>query len=125
MFQKFEIRSIHTEADQNLRKYIEKKIGRLDKYVSGHARQSAHAEVVLKESKASGRKQCTCEVLLRLPKDIITISESTINMYAAVDIAEAKLKQQIMKYKDEHASGKGRRHLFARLNRRQEFASEA
>lgn len=39
-------------------------------------------------------------------------------MYAAVDIAEAKLRQQLKKYKDTHSDGKLRRHLFGRMNRR-------
>ena len=40
-----------------------------------------------------------------------------MNMFAAVDIVEAKLKQQIKKYKDKHESGKLRRHVFARFRR--------
>jgi len=38
-------------------------------------------------------------------------------MYAAVDIAEAKLKQQLQKYKDLHGSGRSKRQLFARFSR--------
>ena len=118
MLQKFEIRSVHTTVDDNLRKYVTKKIGRLDKYLSRHQRDSAHAEVSLKESKAKDKKQCTCEVTLHLPHETINIEESTLNMYAAVDIVEAKLKQQIKKYKDVRGSGRLHRHLFARLRRR-------
>lgn len=118
MLRKFEIRSVHTTVDDNLRKYVTKKIGRLDKYLSRHQRDSAHAEVSLKESKAKDKKQCTCEVTLHLPHETVNIEESTLNMYAAVDIVEAKLKQQIKKYKDVHGSGKVHRHLFARLRRR-------
>jgi ribosomal subunit interface protein len=117
MLQKFEIRGVHTKVDEPLRKYVTKKIGNLDKYISRHHRGSAHAEVSLKESKAKDKKQCTCEVTLHLPHHVINIEESTMNMYAAVDIAEAKLKQQIKKYKDEHSSGKLHRRLFARLKR--------
>lgn len=117
MLQKFEIRGIHTTLDDNLRKYVTKKIGNLDKYVSKHNRQSAHAEVHLKESKASDKKQCTCEVTMHLPHDTINVKESTLNMYAAVDITEQKLKQQLRKYKDLHGSGKTHRQLFARFRR--------
>ena len=39
-------------------------------------------------------------------------------MYAAVDIVEAKLKQQLQKYKDRHGNGKTHRRLFARLHRK-------
>lgn len=115
MLQKIEINGVHLTVDENLRKYINKKIGRLDKYVSSHNRESAHAQVHLKEAKADGKKQCTCEVILHLPHDNITARESTLNMYAAVDIVEAKLKQQIQKHKDLRTSGKSRRRLLARF----------
>lgn len=109
MIQRFDITSVHTTIDDKLNKYIIKKIGNLDRYVPRRSRESAHAEVRLKEEKAlksAGHKnQCTCEVTLHLPHEIINVSESTLNMYAAIDIVEAKLKQQIMKYKQLHASG--------------------
>jgi len=34
MLKKFEIRGVHAVIDDNLRKYVTKKIGRLDKYMS-------------------------------------------------------------------------------------------
>jgi len=118
MLQKFEIQGVHTVVDDNLRKYVSKKIGGVDHYLSRHIRQSAHAEVHLKEGKAKNNTHCTCEVTLHLPHDTINIKESAFNMYAAVDIIEAKLKQRLKKYKDLHPNGKLTRHLLARLRRR-------
>ena len=115
MLQKFEISGVHTEISDNLRKYITRKLGRMDKYLSKQTRESAHLEVRLKEGKANGKKQCTCDVVLHLPHDTIKISESTLNMFAAVDIIQAKLKQQIEKYKESHTDAKRQRRLFARL----------
>jgi putative sigma-54 modulation protein len=113
-----EINGVHSKVDDKLRKYIAKKIGGLDKYLSRHARGSAHAEVKLKEAKAKDKKQCTCEVILHVPVENITVRETTINMYAAVDIAEEKLKQQLRKYKDMHGTPKLHRRLMARFKRR-------
>ncbi len=111
----FQITSVHTTIDDKLQKYLNKKIGSLDRYIPRGGRSSAHAEVRLKEEKtlknASHKSQCTCEVTLHLPHEVINVSESTINMYAAIDIVEAKLKQQIMKYKQLHASGSLHRRL--------------
>jgi ribosomal subunit interface protein len=114
MVQKLEIAGEHYVVDENLRKYITRKIGRLDKYLSKHSRQSAHLEVRLKEEKNSGKKQCVANVTLHLPHETINIKESTLNMYAAIDIVQAKLKQQIQRYKDQHSNGKLHRRLFAR-----------
>ncbi len=118
MLQKLEIQGEHTVVDEPLRKYVTKKIGGLDRYLPRSNRQSAHAEVHLKENKKKDNNHCLCEVVLRLPQQTIVIKESALNMYAAVDIVEVKLKQQIQKYKDKHRSGKMRRRLFGRFNRR-------
>lgn len=117
MIEKLEINAIHTEVDDDLRKYVTKKIGRLDTYMSRHSRESAHAEVKLKEAHAKDKKQATCEVILFLPNETITTKETTLNMYAAVDIVETKLKNQLRKYKDKHHSSKLRRRLKARFRR--------
>ena len=52
-----------------------------------------------------------------MPQDNITVKESTLNMFAAVDIVEAKLRNQLKKYKERHASSRLHRRLFARLRR--------
>ncbi|MEI7682976.1 MAG: ribosome-associated translation inhibitor RaiA [Candidatus Saccharibacteria bacterium] len=117
MIERIEINSIHAQVDDDLKKYVIKKIGHLDKYLSKHAMESAHAEVKLKESKANDKKQCQCEVILHLPKGNLMVKESTINMYAAVDIVEAKLKNQIKKYKDTHESAKFRQRVIRRFRR--------
>lgn len=122
MIQRFDINSVHMTTDEKLQKYVIKKIGHLDRYIPRAARESAHAEVVLKENKTlkndSSKNGCTCEVTLHLPHEVINVSESTINMYAAIDIVEQKLKQQIMKYKQQHGTGALRRRLAARFARK-------
>ncbi|HUS26797.1 MAG TPA: ribosome-associated translation inhibitor RaiA [Nevskiaceae bacterium] len=117
MIQKIDINGVHSVVDDDLRKYVMKKIGKLDQYMPKHARTSAHAEIKLKESKAKDKKECTCEVALRLPQEVIMINESTINMYAAIDIAEAKLKTRLKKYKDLHANPRLHRRLLLRFQR--------
>jgi putative sigma-54 modulation protein len=117
MIEHIEINSIHAQVDSDLEKYVTKKIGHLDKYLPKHAKESAHAEVKLKESKAKDKKQCQCEVILHLPHGTLMVKESTINMYAAIDIVEAKLKNQIKKYKDTHESAKFRQRVIRRFRR--------
>ena len=117
MLQKFEIQAVHTKVDANLKKYVSKKIGGLDRYLSRHDRDSAHGEVILKESKTKDHNNFVCEVTLHLPKGIINVKEAALNMYASVDIVETKLKQQIKKHKDLHENGKLHRRLRARFTR--------
>jgi len=117
MIERIEINSVHAQVDDDLKKYVNKKIGNLDKYMSKHAKASAHVEVKLKESHSKDKKQCQCEVILHLPEDTLVVKESTINMYAAADIVEAKLKNQIKKYKDIHESAKFRQRVIRRFRR--------
>ena len=53
-----------------------------------------------------------------LPHEVIATTESTINMYAAIDIAESKLTSQLRKYKAMHASPKVYRRVMAHLKRK-------
>jgi putative sigma-54 modulation protein len=115
MIEKMEINSIHTDVSEDLNKYINKKIGKLEKYIPKHARESVHVEVKLKEASIKKKKQYTCEVIMHLPKDNITISETTLNMFAAVDIVEAKLKNQIKKYAEKHGTRGLHKKVLAKL----------
>lgn len=118
MIQKLEINGVHMKVDDKLRTYATKKIGKLDRFIPRQAREAAHAEIFLKDDpKAKDKKEYTCEVVLRLPQDTITIQESTINPFAAVDIVEAKLKNQIKKYKEKHSTLRLHRRVLSRLRR--------
>ena len=100
MIKQIEITNIHMDSNPEVTKYVKKKIAKLDSYMPKHARKSAHAEVRLKESKSKDKKTSTCEVTLHVPNEQIMASESTVNMYAAIDIVEEKVKTQLRKYKD-------------------------
>jgi ribosomal subunit interface protein len=117
MIQKLEIRGIKFEVEPKLTAYIQKKIGRLDRFVSRHDRVSLRAEVILKEHAIKAKKQYQCEVILHLPHDTIVTKESTINVYAAVDIVEAKLRNQLKKHKELHGNPRLHRRLVGKLRR--------
>ena len=120
MIQNIIISGVHFDVDDDLKKYVQKKIGNLDRFLSRHVRESLKIEVRLKESKAKDKKTHTCEITLHLPHDVIVTTESTINVYAAVDIAETKIRNQLVKYKTENSHSKIRR---AWLSRRAERRS--
>lgn len=107
---KIEIVGHGVELRDDLKKYITKKVGKLDRYLPRHARKTAHAEVKIREnaSAKNGNNKYECEVLLELPGEQITAKEATINMFAAVDIVETKLKNQLRKYKDQKSPSRGR-----------------
>ena len=108
MIKTITITGVKYELTDKTKSYVEKKIGNLDKYLPRHARKSATADVKLKQlNNASGNKY-EVEVVLTVPDKVITAKDSTMNVLAAVDIVEAKLKGQVRKYKDDVLAHVGR-----------------
>ncbi len=118
MLKRLDITNVHTAPDEALEKYLKRKIGNLDRFLPRQARPSAHAEVRLKEVKESNGHHATCEVTLHVPGEVINVSETTLNMYAAIDIVEFKLRQHIRKYKELHSAASLRHRLTRHLRRR-------
>ena len=105
------------EIDDVTRRYVMKKLSRLDKYLPRHARKSASAEVKLRQINEAHGNKYEAEVLLHVPDKTLMAKDSTMNMLAAIDIVEAKLVTQLHKYKDTTAAHVGRRRLLSRLKR--------
>ena len=118
MIKKLDIAGVHTEITPELRKYVEKKIGKLDRYIAKHAREAAHAEVKLRETKSKDKNRFNCTVVIFNQDGDVEASESTINMFAAIDIVETKLKTQLKKKKELHGDAKMRRTMFSRFRRK-------
>lgn len=90
------------QLDDKIKRYINKKLGGLDKYLPRKAK-NASGLVVLEED-PSGREnnRFVCEFQMELPGEVVQAKEATVNIYAAADIVEAKAKIQILKYKGKH-----------------------
>lgn len=118
MIKQLEITGVHMQVGDDLRKYATKKIGRLDRFIPKSHHESIRVEVKLKEATVKGKKECTCEVIMHLPHEQLTVSESTINTFAAVDIVETKLHHQLKRYKELHVNPRLHRRLLTRLKHR-------
>ena len=103
MITHIDITGVRYQVDDVTKKYVMKKIGRLDRFLPRHARKSVKAEVVLKEVNRANGNKYECDIIIKLPGKSLTAKDSTLNMLAAVDIVEAKLATQLRKYHDEHA----------------------
>ena len=118
MIKNLTITGIRYELTETTKKYVEKKIGALDKYLPRHARKSASADVKITQTNNPGGNKYEVEVVMNVPDKVITAKDSTMNVMAAVDIVEAKLNGQIRKYKQStvphEVKGRG---LLARFKR--------
>lgn len=117
---KLQITGRHFELDDKILAYVDKKIGSLDRYMPrDHQPLRGHVILEFDTSNRQDNQHC-CEVLIDVPGEQMQAREGTVNMYAAIDIVEQKLKAQILKYKDKHQPARNkRRMMFGKLfNRR-------
>ena len=92
------------DIDNKMRAYIDEKIGGLEKYLPRQVRQTASCNVTL-EDDPSGREdnRYVCDAVLTVNGTTMVSREGTVNVYAAIDIVEAKLRAQMAKYKEKFA----------------------
>ena len=118
MIQTINITGVRYTPDDLTKRYVRKKIGSLDKYLTRHMRKSTKVDVKLKEVNRAYGNKYECDVIIHLPEQTIAAKDSTLNMLAAVDIVEEKLRVQLKKYHDTHRDHRGRHDLLGRLKRR-------
>lgn len=117
MIESIEITGVKYTVDETTRKYVLKKIGRLDRYLPKHARKSASAQVILKQVNRDHGNKYEAEVILCVPDKKLTAKDCTMNVLAALDIVEAKLVTQLHKYKESVVPHVGRRGVLGRFKR--------
>jgi putative sigma-54 modulation protein len=100
MIASIDVTGIKYVVDAKTLKYVHEKVGKLDRYLPSHARRTMTADVKLKKVNLGHGNTYEAEVIVHVPDKILTASDTTFNMMAAVDIVEAKLIAQLRKYKD-------------------------
>lgn len=122
MITDIKLNGISYEINEMTRKYVMKKIGRLDRYLSKHARKSVTADVRLSKIDHDRGNKYAVEIVLNVPGKVITAKDSTSNMLAAFDIVDAKIQAQLRDYKDSSVAHIGKRGVMSRFKR--SFARE-
>jgi len=115
MIASIDIAGVQYTVNEATKRYVLKKVSRLDKYLPAHARKSASADVKLKQVNQDHGNKYEAEVIITIPNKRITAKDTTVNMMAAIDIVEAKLTTQLRKYKEANVSYVGRKRLLARF----------
>lgn len=106
MIASIDITGIKYNVTEKTQKYIMEKVGKLDRFVPMHARKSMAADVKLRQVNQDHGNKYEAEVILKVPEKTIIAKDSTMNIFAAIDIVEAKLIAQLRKYKDERIERK-------------------
>lgn len=90
---KFSIRGERIEVTEALREYVEKKIGRLERYFE--APPTSEVNVTLSVI----REKQNVEVTIPLTGVLLRAEERSDDMYASIDLVVDKLERQIRKHK--------------------------
>lgn len=86
-----QVRGRNMEVTNALKEYVEKRVGKLGKYLDG----ITEAQVTLTVEKGSHR----VEVTIPINSMLVRGEEATQDMYASIDLVVDKLEKQIRKYK--------------------------
>ncbi len=93
---KFQVHSIHFDADIKLINFIQKKLDKLDTFYD----RLVDGEVFLRLNN-EGAENKTVEIKLRVPGDQLFATEKAKSFEAATDLATDALRTQLKKFKDK------------------------
>ncbi|HET8690284.1 MAG TPA: ribosome-associated translation inhibitor RaiA [Candidatus Saccharimonadales bacterium] len=113
-----DITGIRYTPDEATKRYVMRKIGSLDRFLNRHARKTMYADVKLRQVDRKRGNKYECEVTLTIPDATLNAMDSTMNMLAAVDIVEEKLKNQLKRYAEEKSNHRGRHSVLAKVRSR-------
>lgn len=102
MIEKIDISGNNYKVSDNFRKYATKRIGKLDRYLPRDNKKSVVAKVVVKEiDRSHGNKYSISVAMELLGGKVLAAKDECSNVFAGIDIVEAKLKGQINRFKLE------------------------
>ena len=116
MIEKIEITGNDYKVEDGFRKYVEKRIGKLDKYLPRGSKKDVVAKVVAaKIGKEKGDKYEISVAMELTGGKVIAARDECTNVFVGVDMVETKLAGQIRRYKLEvqpHRQKKSLKDLF-------------
>lgn len=116
MIEKIEISGNGYKVEEPFKKYTEKRIGKLDRYLPRGSKKDVVVKVLVAEIGKSRGEKYEISVAMDIPGGkVIAARDECSNVFAGVDLIEAKLMGQIRRYKLEvqpHRQKKNWRNLF-------------
>ncbi|MCE7793157.1 ribosome-associated translation inhibitor RaiA [Salipaludibacillus sp. CUR1] len=89
----FNIRGENLEITPSLKDYVEKKVGKLEKYFDTTPSSDVHVKMSILNNEQK------VEITIPMPKLLLRAEEKHTDMYAAIDLVIEKLERQIRKHK--------------------------
>lgn len=116
MIDKLDLSGINYKISDSFKKYAVKRIGKLDRYLPRGNKKDVVAKVVVTEIDKPHSNKYLISVAMEIPGGkVINAKDECSNVFAGVDLLEAKLRGQIRRFKLEstpHLTKKGLRNPF-------------
>ena len=116
MIDKIDLSGHNYKVSDSFKKYAVKRIGKLDRFLPRGSKKDIIAKIVVSEVDRAHNNKYEISVAMEIPGvKVITAKDECSNVFAGIDIVEAKLKGQIRRYKLEatpHLTKKGLKNLF-------------
>lgn len=102
MIEKIDISGKDYKVEEPLRKYVKKRIGKLDRYLPRVAKNDVVCKMIVESiGKNKGEKYELSVAMELTGGKVIAARDECSNVFAGVDLVEAKLLGQIRRYKLE------------------------
>lgn len=100
MIEKIDICGSNYKVEETLKKYIQKRIGKLDKYLPKKFKKDVVCKVVVTSGGKGKSEKYEISVAMEIPGGkVLAARDQCTNLFAGVDLLEAKLTEQIRRYK--------------------------
>lgn len=118
MIEKIEISGNGYKIEESFKKYVEKRIGKLDRYLPKGSKKDVVCKLVVSEiGKGKSDKFEISAAMETTGGKVLAARDECSNIFAGVDLVEAKLLGQIRRYKLEvqpHRQKRSLKTLFRR-----------
>lgn len=102
MIDKIEVSGNGFKVEEPFRKYTEKRLGKLDRYLPRGSKKDVVAKIVVTEIGKAKAEKYEISAAMEIPGGkVIAARDECSNVFAGVDLVEAKLAGQIRRYKLE------------------------
>ncbi|MCQ2570842.1 MAG: ribosome-associated translation inhibitor RaiA [Candidatus Saccharibacteria bacterium] len=102
MIDNIEISGSNYKVEESFKKYVIKRIGKLDRHLPRDHRKDVIVKVVVTEVNRDHGNKYELSVSMDIPGGkVLAAKDEASNVYAGIDIIEAKLDGQIRRFKTE------------------------
>lgn len=102
MIEKIDISGSNYKLEDNFKKYTSKRIGKLDRYLPRNNKKDVVVKIVVTEVNRAHGNKYEISANMEIPGGkVISAKDECSNIYAGIDILEAKLTGQIRRFKTE------------------------